>query len=284
MNHKIKTLIFKVLEKLPRRLGDRAYHALQQFNAKTIPNEFAFQQATINQFVSEMTRHNLSFKDRSIVEIGSGWLPVLPYEVLFRYQARRVLTFDINEHYQSAALGEFNAFSQEQYPHAPIRGRTLAEAVQYFPNQNIIDYPLEPASIDAVATRNVLEHITPADLESIHRQAHRYLTSDGFIIHQISPSDHRAYTDKSLSLWDFLKYSQAEWEKIQTRFDYHNRLRLPDYVNLFERCGFNILSLSFRSARQGQQLPARIHPDFQVYSEEELTAGSIIVILVPRKK
>jgi hypothetical protein len=138
--------------------------------------------------------------------------------------------------------------------------------------------------MDVMTTRNVLEHIPPGELELIHRQACQYLKPDGFIIHQISPSDHRAYTDKSLSLWDFLKYSQQEWDRIQTRFDYHNRLRLPDYFKLFTQCGFTISILSFKPARKGQQLPGKIHPDFSNFSPEELTAGSIIVILVPDKK
>ena len=284
MNHRIKSFVFKVLEKLPKTVGDSIYHGLQRVNAKSIGDEFNFQLGTINQFVAEMAKLKLSFTNKKLIEIGSGWLPVLPYELIFRCGAQRVLTFDINEHYQNATIREFNNFCRSQYPKASLSIQTLPELVQYFPNMNILNATIESDSMDVMTSRNVLEHIPPRELELIHKQAYQYLKADSFIIHQISPSDHRAYTDTSLSLWDFLKYSHSEWNHIQTRFDYHNRLRLPDYVNLFNRCGFKIAFLSFRSARKGQELPGKIHTDFSNFSVEELTAGSIMVILVPNKK
>ncbi len=284
MNHRLKSLVFKILEKLPRTIGDTLYHKLQRLTAKSVQEEYGFQQATIKQFVIESGKLGLSFKEKKIVEIGSGWLPVLPYDLLFLYGAKEVLTFDINEHYQSKNIKKFNKFYVGHYPDATALSQTLPDNVQYFPNKNILDTQIESGSIDVMTTRNVLEHISPGDQELIHKQAFQYLKRDGFIIHQISPSDHRAYTDESLSLWDFLKYSQQEWDHIQTRFDYHNRLRLPDYLNLFTRCGYKIAFLSFKSARKGQQLPDTIRADFSNFSPEELTAGSIIVILVPDKK
>ena len=284
MDHRIKSLVFKALEKLPRSLGDMTFHSLQRLTAKSVNEEYDFQQATIRQFVNELDKLNLNFRDKKIVEIGSGWLPVLPYDLIFRYGSREVLTFDINEHYQPKNIKEFNKFYTRHYAGTPPLTQALPESVKYFPNKDIIDTQIEAQSIDVMTTRNVLEHIPLGNLELIHRQACQYLKRDGFIVHQISPSDHRAYSDRSLSLWDFLKYSQSEWDLIQTRFDSHNRLRLPDYVSLFNRCGFKIAFLNYKSARMGQQLPAKIHPDFTNYSPEELTAGSIIVILVPDKK
>lgn len=284
MDHRIKSLIFKSLEKLPKKLGDITYHSLQSLTAKSVGEEYDFQQATIKQFVRELSKLNLNFENKKVVEIGSGWLPVLPYDLLFRYRSKEVLTFDINEHYQSKNIKKFNRYYAEHYPGTPSLVQALPEGVKYFPNENIIDTQIESESIDVMITRNVLEHIPYGNLELIHKQAYQYLNRDGFIIHQISPSDHRAYSDKSLSPWDFLQYSGAEWDLIQTRFDYHNRLRLPDYVSLFKNCGLKIVYLNYKSARIGQHLPEKIHPDFIGYSQEELTAGSIIVILVPDKK
>jgi len=282
MNHRIKSFIFQALEKLPRPLGDQVYHRLQRITAKSVHNEYEFQQATIRQFVDELDKLHLNFDKNRVVEIGSGWLPVLPYDLLFRYRAKEVLTFDINEHYQAATIREFNNFYEKRFQ-VGLSNPHLPPFVQYFPKKNILNVSIEPETIDAMTSRNVLEHIHPGDLELIHKQAYQYLRKDSFVIHQISPSDHRAYTDHSLSLWDFLQYSQSDWDKIQTRFDYHNRLRQPEYVNLFQQCGFKISMIKSKGAREGQKLPVKIHSDFHKFSEEELTAGSIIVILVPDK-
>jgi hypothetical protein len=105
-------------------------------------------------------------------------------------------------------------------------------------------------------------------------------------IHLISPSDHRAYSDSSLSLYDFLKYSNEEWDSIQTKFDYHNRIRLPQYLQLFEK-NFEIVSLEFDSCKEGSEQHRKfkkfkINELYENYSDEELTAGSIAILLKVR--
>ena len=149
--------------------------------------------------------------------------------------------------------------------------------------QRLLDHSIRQRTPQVVISRNVLEHVTPFDLEAMHKQAFTYLEKDSFVIHQISPSDHRAYTDKNLSLWDFLQYGPDEWNHIQTRFDYHNRLRLPQYLAIFKKCGFAVKYLKFKGPSGAQKLPPKIHPDFAGFSNEELTAGNIVVILAPIK-
>ncbi len=110
------------------------------------------------------------------------------------------------------------------------------------------------------------------------------LKSGGLIYHLVSPSDHRAHTDSSLSLYDFLRFSQEEWDQIQTRFDYHNRLRLPQYRELFKESGLKILLEEHSWPGEDHQVvqnvgKMRIHDDFKRFSLEELTAGSLIFVL-----
>ena len=276
MNHRLKTFAFKTLQKLPRTWGDYLYHTFQNAVAKPIEAEYRSQLDTIDRFINLAAEQGFSFAGKRVVEIGSGWLPVLPYELVFDQQATEVITFDINDHYQTAKIREFNRFFSTR------KGLSLPDhlprEVRYFPKTNILEMD-QLSDLDVLVSRNVLEHVTPGDLLSIHQQAHSYLKNDGLIIHQISPSDHRAYSDQSLSLWDFLRYSQREWDHIQTRFDYHNRWRLPQYVDMFTHCGFRVRYLSYHSARPGQKLPDQIHDDFKRFSEKELTAGNIMIIL-----
>lgn len=225
----------------------------------------------------------MSFEGKRVIEIGSGWLPIIPYELIYRYHAKEVLTFDINKHYQNCLIAKINRLYNELY--SLNLGYSLSQKVSYFPRTNILKLQFEKDTIDAVISRNVLEHIPPEDLIMIHKQAYNYLNpNDGFIIHLISPSDHRAYSDPRISLWDFLQYSQSEWDQIQTRFDYHNRWRLPQYIQMFQNCGFLIEFLSYKTARAGQKLPDKIHPDFLRFNEQELTAGNVIVVLRPNNR
>jgi hypothetical protein len=280
MNHRLKTLAFKVLQKLPTRLGNELYHFLQGFSEKSISDEYNFQLQTITRFQDLVQNLGLTFTDKQIVELGSGWLPILPYELLYRYKAKEILTFDINKHYQKSKINKFNKFYSLGSEVKSLE--YLPSAIRYLPNTNILDFNFDDYKTDVLVSRNVLEHVTPEDIRKIHNQAYHYMRGDSFIIHQISPSDHRAYSDSSLSLWDFLQYSQEEWNEIQTRFSYHNRLRLPHYLQIFDSCGFKTLHLSYKSAKQNQKLPQKVHADFNKFSQEELTAGSILLVLVKK--
>ena len=103
------------------------------------------------------------------------------------------------------------------------------------------------------------------------------------MLHLISPSDHRAYSDSSLSLQDFLKYSEEEWDKVQTKFDYHNRLRLPHYLKIlsedFEVLYFEHDKIDINSDSYKKFKKLSIHRDFSGFSDQELMAGSINILL-----
>ena len=124
----------------------------------------------------------------------------------------------------------------------------MPNAIEYFPKKSIETAPL--ANTKFVISRFVLEHVPPDIIESIHKTLSEKLSENDYILHLISPSDHRAYTDKSISLYDFLQYSQKEWDTIQTKFDYHNRLRLPQYLTIFKK-EFEIVHLEFQPCKEG---------------------------------
>lgn len=156
----------------------------------------------------------------------------------------------------------------------------MPKNIAYYPNTNLIAADLPET--DLIFSRFVLEHVKPEDLTLMHKKFRRGLKPGSLIVHLISPSDHRAYVDKNLSLQDFLQYSEAEWKKKQTKFDYHNRLRLPQYLAIFKAAGLELLHVEYDqpSAKTFNKFSAvPIHEDFKKFTDEELTAGSINVVL-----
>lgn len=163
----------------------------------------------------------------------------------------------------------------------------LPDFVDYHPNTNLIEADL-PNEANFVFSRFVLEHVRPEDILRMHQKLNNDGSDDLHIIHLISPSDHRAYNDPSLSLLDFLQFSSTEWKRIQTKFDYHNRLRLPQYLNIFEQAGFEVLfeehtGLDSKSKQFQLFKQLHIHSDFAGMTEEELCAGAINVLLRKKK-
>ena len=168
------------------------------------------------------------------------------------------------------------------------RGLHLPDFVEYHPKANVITAEL-PQKVDVIFSRFVLEHVTPTDMVAMHKRFAEKYGPETLILHFISPSDHRAFSDSTISHYDFLRYSQKEWNRIQTKFDYHNRLRLPQYLQLLEVAGMEVLYLEHDQAEPGskkydmfKRIP--LHADYSNFSDVELTAGSINILLRPKSK
>ncbi|SFC56209.1 class I SAM-dependent methyltransferase [Flavobacterium phragmitis] len=286
MKHYVKTYIFKTLSILPNSLGSKIYHQLQNFSEnKNVEGKLKNTENTLNTLGSIFSNLKIDLQNKSAIEIGSGWLPISPYILIHKFKLKDVYTFDINKHYQTKKIQSFNyLFSKIYNCDITVKNNqySLPENVHYYPFQNIID--AEIPKVDIVFSRFVLEHVTPEDIIEMHKKFKTSLPKGSYIVHFISPSDHRAYSDKSLSLQEFLKYSSKEWNKIQTRFDYHNRLRLPQYIDIFNSLDLETVYISHdnpkpNSIQEQKFKNLKLHDDFLKYSEKELTAGSINIVL-----
>lgn len=284
MKHTKKTRIFKILALFPNGLGYSLYHFLQNIGSKiTLEQKINSTKNTYETIRKILHHNNINIEGIKIAELGSGWVPIFPYQLILEGKAKLVDTYDINEHYNVKEIEKLNEYYSNKYSFE-IKKQSkypLLDGVRYFPLSNICNGDV--TDVDLVLSRFVLEHVRPKDIVEIHDYLFSNLKSGSLVLHLISPSDHRAYSDKSLSLHDFLKYSEEEWNKIQTKFDYHNRLRLPQYLELLKN-NFEIvyyehdrIDIGSESYKKFKKL--KIHKDFEAYTDQELMAGSINILL-----
>lgn len=284
MKHTTKSRIFKILSFFPNRFGYFLYHFLQNIGSNSTFDKKVH--ATSNSFKT-VTRilktNNIDIEGIRIAELGSGWVPIFPYQLILEGKAMHVDTYDINEHYNTKEIKKLNQYYKDKY-NFDIESKKkypLLNKVSYFPKTDICKGDLK--NTDLVLSRFVLEHVPPNIIREIHDFLFSKLKSGSYILHLISPSDHRAYSDNSLSLQDFLKYSEKEWNQIQTKFDYHNRLRLPQYLALFKNdfeiifFEHDIINYESESFKNFKKL--KIHNDFAKFTDQELMAGSINILL-----
>ncbi|NGY37466.1 hypothetical protein FQU23_008045 [Flavobacterium sp. XN-5] len=284
MNHRLKTRIFKILSIFPDGLGYSLYHLLQDIGSKqTFEDKIKSTKLSYTTICRILEKNNLSLENMKIAELGSGWLPILPYQLILEGKARKVDTYDINEHYNTKEIKEVNDYysNSETFEIESRAKYPLHKTLTYFPKTSICDGNLD--DVDLVVSRFVLEHVPVESIIEMHEFFNCALMSGSYILHLISPSDHRSYTDSSLSLQDFLKYSQEDWDDIQTKFDYHNRLRLPQYLEIFKG-DFEIISLEHSAINTNTEEYKKfselaIHEDFSKFNEQELMAGSINILL-----
>jgi hypothetical protein len=284
--HQFKSAFFKILDFLPALLGYAIYHKVQERFTASFQSKFSANQKSFEDLKSILQNAGISIANKNILEIGSGWMPLMPYHFKVDGGCNKVYTYDINDHYQNKYIDELNAHYGKLGKlgfEVADTGLHLPDFIDYHPYSNVITADL-PQDVDIIFSRFVLEHVTPKDLVAMHKRFAEVYGDKVVIIHLISPSDHRAFSDSSISHYDFLQYSEQEWNQIQTKFDYHNRLRLPQYLAFFEEAGMEVVHLEHDQATPGTAKWEKykkliIHPDFREMTDVECTAGSINVLL-----
>lgn len=142
---------------------------------------------------------------------------------------------------------------------------------------------LPAGSIDFHTSISVMEHIPPEVLAAILAEGRRLLRPDGFSIHCIDYSDHFAHRDPSITPVNFLRFSQAEWDRwAGNRYMYMNRLRHRDYQTLFHGAAFEIEAeetvtndRSLAALRSGEVQP---HANYDGIAAEELAITSAWIV------
>jgi hypothetical protein len=211
-----------------------------------------------------------AFPETSL-EIGTGWYPVVPVafflagtekiysvDISFLTSKERVKTtlekfvecFDINR------LNDFVSFKTERLQALKeillhFEGVTLQEILHQL---NIV-YLVEDArklslpndAVDLVNSNNTFEHIYPEILIPILEEFKRVVKKQhGVMSHAIDMSDHFAHFDKTISIYNFLRFTEKQWRWIDNNIQPQNRLRFADYQKIFSDLKIPISAQTFR--------------------------------------
>ena len=214
------------------------------------------------QMVGDMARAGARFDGATVVEIGSGWIPMLP--LIFRMAgADKIVTVDQERlmdkstfvyavNYIRANLPRIMQRIADAFPFEGKLSRLPNPQTQKLENllkDAGIQYrapadfmALAPGSADFIVSRAVLEHIPEDILVKIFQHAAQVLKPGGMMCHLIDMSDHFEHRDKSLSRVDMLRYTDKEWRaRIHDPQDYQNRLRRFDFLRILEDTGWEIV-------------------------------------------
>jgi hypothetical protein len=283
----IKAALQQLLGSMPARVADPIYHGIQRLTLG-IPIEVQDQRSFIEEVASVLNDiRGKSLSGLRIVELGSGWYPVLPLLLISEFGALSVDTFDVNQHYSpvriaAAAVEIMNVVGHLQGDSVlqqTARSGCLPDSIHYHPRSKVQGVSeIRGGLADLALSRLVLPNITPEDIREIHFRSQQWLTQDALWIHILNTGDERARGDSTLHPFDFLRYSEKEWMmRSGNRYAYTNRLRLPQYRSLFESAGWHVereqASISKSAIETLHRVP--IHADFQCFSPEALSAGAI---------
>ena len=240
-------------------------------------------------------------KDKTLMEIGTGWFPVLP--ICFALAgARQVHSYDLSRHLlqdtASAVLRQLKpqldelakACDQPLSELASRHARLSAAAdgpgilqragIEYHAPADASRTGLAAGAVDLVFSNSVLEHVSESQLAAIMNESARLLAAGGLVLHSVNCGDHYAYFDRSITQIHYLRFTAQQWRRWNNDLLFQNRLRPEDFVAAAEAAGLRVVS-QIRTVRQDllANLPLTpIAPEFHQYSADELCTTSVTFV------
>ena len=209
-----------------------------------------------------------------VLEIGSGWFPVIPI-MLWLDGARDIVMTDFNPHMDEVTFAAALGYLRERFPErSALR---VIHRLSDFPVRYLAPFAapdLADASIDLVVSCAVLEHIEPEAITTLLASLRPKLARGGRMVHLVDHSDHLQHLDRGLSQVNFLSWGSGRHDLINRLIgEGENRLRHHQYPPIFERAGLELVS------EQGDPHPAalrslqglRLAPPFDGMSPEQLS-------------
>jgi SAM-dependent methyltransferase len=202
---------------------------------------------------------------KNILEVGTGRAVGVPL-AMWLCGANRIVTVDLNRYLSPAlvwasnryllqnpeklreifaGLADNQVFEQRMWQIQNFRGDLGVFLkfihTDYMAPADARQLPLADSAFDLHFSYAVFEHVPPAEIRAILKEARRVLRPGGLVLHSIDLSDHFAYGDESITKINFLQFNDREWNRwAGNQYMYHNRLRAADVFRLFEECGLRV--------------------------------------------
>ena len=227
----------------------------------------------VEKHVSFYAKLKDNAKPTTCFELGTGWYPVIPV-ALFLYGAKEIVTTDITplsskekfiqtiekfihlKQQNKAAFaylfedaGKVAVLNQIIEQQAKLNFEQIQQKLHInYIKQDARKLEFADGYFDFIVSNNVFEHIYPHLLIDILKEFKRVWASGGVMSHFIDMSDHFAHLDKSINIYNFLQFTDKQWNTIDNSVQPQNRMRIDEYIALYENLS---VSINIREDRPG---------------------------------
>ena len=301
MKWQIKFLKDSIIGIIPKPLQEKA----RNIKRSVWPYKLDIDIGTLNQGLQQvqmLKRSGFDPSNRDCLELGTGWLPVIP--IIFYLSGCKSLTLVdtqrlMDEHNFQKTCKQLIPLSEEisikleleisdvknkltELASIPMKLALPKMNCNYLAPYNLLDNNILAHSVDIITSRAVLAHIPPTILNNLFKKFYTLLRKDGAMCHVIDNSDHWEHYDKTISKLNFLKYSQKFFDFISSTnsLNYLNRLRHSEYIKMIKTAGFKIImdeSSPDKKALKDLDLLI-IHPYFTSFSKNDLATLTSFIL------
>ncbi|MGA1856148.1 methyltransferase domain-containing protein [Azospirillum sp. 11R-A] len=223
------------------------------------------------------------------LEIGGGWLPVIPL-ILRRHGLARQTIIDVARLMRpedaAAAAAILDRLDPAAVPLAPAADEPPAGWLErlgiayHAPLSPPLPFP--DAGFDLITATQVLQYPASDQLRAIHRDAARLLRPGGLYLLSIELTDLYHHFDPALPRFHFLRYSETTWRRwFDNPYTPLNRLRAVQHRTLLEEAPFDVLFWETTGGGTDDLAELRRappHADFAHLPDRELARDGLIAL------
>lgn len=297
MKWKYKAIVLWLFSSSP--LGEALYYFSQKNIAKSLPTpevKIPIYVAYARQHLEALAKyHPKSIRELRCYEFGAGQDLMIPM-AFYAFGIERQILVDIRKLLKSELVNDTiykyqrmaNSLGLLRVPKTFIKSKTDIDnlknyyGIHYAAPADARHTGLPDEFVDCVTSTNTLEHVPVNDISKIFSECFRILHPDGLMSFRIDYSDHYSHFDRSLSPYNFLRYSDKVWSIYNPPLHYQNRLRHADYLELFAKAGFEVLEIRREepSPHDIESLRSlRLHLRFRAYGMEDLAVTHAHIVL-----
>lgn len=282
MNFKYKSYLQTLFSNMPK--GEVVNYWFQKNITKSLPVKDHSFQEKLNDNAKHLEHFkkyvNQDPKESTYYEFGAGWDLIAPtyfsscgFKELHVIDIRKLIFPELIQHtlnkiFPDSQMKDVDKKMLERfriYYNAPMDARNTT-----YDNQ----------SMDFIISNVTFEHIPKKDILPILKECHRLLKPSGIFSSRIDYNDHWSGHDKSITPYNYMRYSEKEWRKYSPSLHYQNRLRHIDYMTMYEQAGFEILEVKTKIPADGMNKlkTVPLHDDFKHYTLDELAIGGSEIV------
>lgn len=302
---KAKAIVQKGISYLPKR--EKINFLFQKYITKGVyltDDYFRYKMLHAKDHLTYYEKYGTrSFSESNVLELGTGWYPIIPI-AFYLNDFEEIWSIDIQswltKERQLETIAKFIEWREKDKLENYLshinesRWETLTSLLSDEKDltKEVINSKIGLATIvgdarqtrflngeiDFICSNNTFEHVNKQVLIGILQEFIRILKPDGLMSHFIDMTDHFAHFDNSITIYNFLRYSEGFWSLIDNNIQPQNRLRFKDYKGIYEFLKIPITEESFELGNLSELKKITVHEAYASYTLEELAISHCYLV------